>query len=239
MSEYFFRTRVSYDDIDQDRNLTLRGAMGHMQEAAILHSSQSGYSIEDVSRTHVIWMLVQWRAKLVGKVKWNRDLTVCTWPRTMERLTSIRNYEVFGGDGALAAIGESNWVLVNADSGRPARITPEIAAAYHLTERDVFSAPLPPLSKGEGTLTAQLTVSYRDLDTNCHVNNRVYLDYAREALPAEWITYPFTEVSVRYHKQLLLGNPVNCWYRNEDACHIVEICGEDRTKLHATVVFYA
>jgi len=238
MSVYTFQTRVAYDDIDESLHLTLRGAMGHMQEAAILHSSQCGFSITDIPQTHVIWMLVQWRARLVGKADWNEQITVRTWPRTMERITSVRNYEIYAKDGTLVAVGESNWVLVNADTGRTTRITPEVAAAYDLTEQDVFDAPLPILPKGTGEPVVQFHVSRRDIDTNHHVNNRVYLDYAREALPNEIAEFPFPEVSVRYHRQLLQDDPVVCWYRREDGCHVVEICGEERTHLHATVVFY-
>ena len=220
MSIYEFQTRVSYDDIDQSLHLTLRGAMGHMQEAAILHSSECGFSITDVSQTHVIWMLVQWRARLVGTAVWNERITVKTWPRTMERITSVRNYEVFAEDGTLVAVGESNWVLVNADTGRTTRITQEVASAYDLTERDVFDSPLPELQKGTGEVASQFRVCRRDIDTNHHVNNRVYLDYAREALPAEIANCAFPEVSVRYHRQLLYHDPVVCWYRKENQSYL-------------------
>ena len=238
MSIYVYNSRVCYDDIDRQMHLTLRGAMGHMQEAAILHSSLCGYSIGDIERTRVLWMLVQWRARLVGTACWNDDLTVNTWPRTMERLTSVRNFEIFGQDHQLVAVGESNWVLVSADTGRPTRITPEVAAAYDLSDRDVFDTSLPKLSKEYGILASKFVVGRRDLDTNCHVNNRVYLDYALEALPDELSAEHFPEVSVRYHQQLLHGDPVQCWYRKQGTCHIVDICGEERARVHATVVFY-
>lgn len=238
MHIFSFQSRVSYDDIDENMLLTLRGAMGHMQEAAILDSSRSGYSIGDVDRTHVVWMLVQWRAKLVGIAKWNDALTVETWPRTMERLKSMRNFEVYGAERQLVAVGESLWVLVNADTGRMTRITPEIAAAYELTEKDVFGVPLPEVSDGNGMLTYSGSVALRDIDTNHHVNNRIYLDYAKEALPPEWRDYPFREVSVRYRRQLLYGDPIRCYYRKADRCCVVDICGEDSEHIHATVVYY-
>lgn len=238
MSEFVFQSRVSYDDIDENLNLTLRGAMGKMQEAAILHSSQCGFSIGDIPQTRVLWMLVEWRARMVGTAKWNDSLTVETWPRTMERITSRRNYEVFDQSRKTVAIGESNWVLVSADTGRTIRIKPEVAAAYPLTERDVFSSELPALSNEEGALSCSFSVVRRDLDTNHHVNNRVYLDYAREALPDELAGYPFPEVTVRYRRQLLLGDPVYCYYHRSGSAHVIDICGEERSHIHATVIFY-
>jgi len=237
MSILKFHTRVSYDDIDANMRLSLKGALGFMQEAAMIHSGQVGYSVMDVDRTHVTWMLVQWRVKLLEGAGWNEPITVHTWPRSMERATSVRNFELWGQDQKLVAIGESNWVLVNADTGRIMRITPEVASAYDLTDRDVFDSPLPELPVGNGEVCWNGSVQRRDIDTNHHVNNRVYLDYAREALPEALSHMSFREVSVRYRKQLLLGDRIQCRYCCRDNLHIVDICGENSDVVHGTVVF--
>lgn len=239
MCIFSFSTRVSYDDIDQNMNLSLKGVLRFMQEAAMLHSGQAGYSVGDVDRTHVTWMLVQWRVRLLEEVPWGAEVTVNTWPRSMERATSIRNFELIGPHHRVAAIGESNWVLVNAKTGRITRISPDVASAYELTERDVFDEPLPEIAAGGGDVVWSGVVGRRDIDTNHHVNNRVYLDYAKEALPEALAETPFREVSVRYRKQLLLGDSIQCRYSHHDGAHTVDICGENASVVHGTVVFYA
>ena len=74
MAVFEFPTRVAYTDIDSRMALTLRGAMTMMQEAAIVHAAQRGYSIYDIPRTHVIWMLVSggcgWWAGPCGMMTW-------------------------------------------------------------------------------------------------------------------------------------------------------------------------
>lgn len=237
MQHYSFHTRVSYDDIDDQMSLTLKGVMGLMQEAAILHSDQSGYSVFDTERTRVIWMLVQWHVKLVGKAMWNDLLTVRTWPRTMERLTSSREFEVVDQNGSVVAIGDSTWVLVSADTGRIVRITPEVAGVYHLDVRRVFEADAPVYSDNHGEPVYCGAVLRRDLDTNHHVNNRVYLDYARQALPEDLVDQHFSEVIVRYRKQLLYGQQFHCWYQKDGNAHVVYICGDDPKIVHGSVVF--
>lgn len=236
MSVFEFRTRVSYDDIDENMCLTLRGAMGLMQEAAIIHSDMVGYSIYDTPRTHVLWMLIHWRIRLTGKAMWNEELTVKTWPRTFERATSERDFEIVDAGGKQIAIGESLWVLVNADTGRITRITPEISKAYDLTDHKVFDDELRDPAQGEGTITYACNVLRRDIDTNHHVNNRVYLDYAMEALPEDMELGALHEISVRYRRQLFLGQPVDCFYRKDGDCHIVDICSEDGKVLNCTVM---
>ena len=232
---YRNHVRVTYGEVDGALRLTHRGAMSIMQEAAIVHSSQSGYAMEDVDRTHVIWMVVRWRVRLTGRAVWNDALTVETWPRSMGRLTSVRNFRLLDAQDNPVAVGESEWLLVSTDTGRVARITPEIAAAYALVEQDVFDSPAPPLEPGEGEEVCRLPVRRSDIDTNHHVNNLVYLDYAWEALPEDLWKTGVAEISVTYRRQFLLGDTVECRYRRQGPLHVVDLYGNG--VLHATVTF--
>lgn len=237
MSPFHFQTKVFYGDIDDNLNLSLFGAIRLMQEAAVIHSAQSGYSVMDVERTRVVWMLVQWRVRMTGEVRWNEPVEVITWPQTMEKLTSNRCFRILDKDGNQVAIGESIWLLANADTGRVMRIPQEVVEAYDLVPDGVFDTPLEKLPHEVGTETFSCTVSRRDLDTNHHVNNLIYLDYAREALPAEAAEKAYSEVVVRYHRQLLLGDPVHCYHSAQCCGHAVQICGEDTNHVHCTVLF--
>lgn len=238
MAVYDYPCRVTYDDIDNTLHLSMKGAMNVMQEAALLDASRSGYSVTNVKETGVVWLLVQWRIRMLEPCMWSEPLHVKTWPRTMERLKSERDFFVCKEDGTPVCKAESLWMLVSAHTGHPTRITPEIRDAYDLTEDRVFSEALPAVPADEGELTCTYVVTPRDLDTNRHMNNRVYLDVAREALPEELRGKHFPEVTIRYHLQLLLGDTVYCRYHKADGCHIMDLTGEDPKHLHATVVFY-
>ena len=71
MNIFDFPARVSYSDITDDYSLTLTGAMRMMQEAAIVHSNQTKFSVFNTHVTHLSWMLVRWRARMVGQAHWN------------------------------------------------------------------------------------------------------------------------------------------------------------------------
>lgn len=237
MSPYVYSTRVSYADIDQSRNLSLTGAMRMMQEAAVIHSDLSGYSVMDVERTGVVWMLIQWRVKLYRKVAWNTPVNVETWPQTMERLTSNRCFRIILSTGEVVAAAESSWVLVSAETGNVMRIPLDIVAAYDLIPDGVFEDTCEKLSQKTGQEICSFRVLRRDLDTNLHVNNLVYLDYALETLPIDTEISDFSEVIVRYHKQLLLGDEVHCYLQQSDRDCLIQICGDDPRHLHCTVKF--
>jgi len=236
MAVFEFHTRISYDDVDVNMRLSLHGAMSMMQEAAIIHSDQIGYSVRNVEQTHVIWMLIQWRIRMVSDGEWNENVIVRTWPRTMEKVSSDREFEIIGEDGRSIAIGTSSWVLVSTQTGRIIRIPSEVAQAYELIPQCLFKDPVPDFKREEGKLAYACTVQRRDIDTNNHVNNRVYLQYANEALGENAVD--FREVFVRYRKQLLLDQHVQCYCYECDPYHVVNIFSEDG-QLSATVAYKA
>ena len=237
MDIFRFPTRVDYYAVGDDLSLSLRGIIAMMQEAAIVHSSQSGYAMADVPRTHVIWMVVRWRVKRLARAQWNENLIVETWPRSMGKVTSVRNFRIVNEKNEAVAVGESEWILVNTDTGRAARITSEIVSAYQLVDEDVFSAPFPTVENGAGEERCRLDIRRSDLDTNRHVNSLVYLDYALEALPETAVAAGLDEVALSYRAQLLPGQQVKCTHRSQGPLQVVELFGAADGHLHATAVF--
>lgn len=237
MSSYRFTTHVGYPDVEHTFCLSLTGALRMMQEAAAIHSYHLGYSFHTVQQTRVHWVLVGWQVEMVGKAHWNETVHVDTWPRTMERVTSRREFEIRNEKEELVCRASSNWILVSIDTGRAARITPEIAAAYPLENRDAFEKELVVPKVDEGVETWDFIVQRRDLDTNRHVNNLIYLDYARQALPEAIWQQQFPMMTVRYSRELLLGEHIRCIYRKGEGMHTVELV-DDNKVLRASVSFF-
>ena len=68
-------------------------------------------------------------------------------------------------------------------------------------------------------------VQRRDIDTNKHVNNLIYLDYAYEALPSEiYENYNFSNIEIMYKHEAKLGDTLSLFYTNtEENEHIITI----------------
>lgn len=104
-----------------------------MQDAAISHATAVGGTAATkaagaswVARSHHIEYL---RPAFAGE-----KLTIHTWVSDVKRSSSLRKYRVVRAE-QLIARGETVWVYVDAESGRPRPIPPEV--------RQVFSLVLP------------------------------------------------------------------------------------------------
>lgn len=226
-----------------DSRLSFRGALHILQEAAAIASDEVGYGIKDIERTGVHWILSGWRVELVERPAWRAPLTVRTWPRAFDGFLSDRDFLVYSGD-TLVARATSKWFLVNVSTGRIARITPEVQSAYldQMDGQSVFDTPIPSNGKSpaEAAATFSSTVGRRDIDTNHHVNNIHYLDYAMEALPEEVFRRLPATLEIVFRRQLLLDSPFRCLYSmTEDGKHQVEIqSGEELRPVHNAFVWF-
>lgn len=244
IAHYVFDATITYDDVAPDQRLSHGGALRLLQEAAAVASDLRGYGLKDIPRNGVAWILTGWRLELLERPAWNTAISVETWPRSMDGFISDRDFLLRSGE-TLVARGTSRWFLVSAATGRIARITPEVRSAYELDETRIFPGGDDIPGNGKSPADARETFSYtvgrRDIDTNHHVNNIHYLDFALEALPQEVYDHLPATVDVAFRKQILLGTPIRCLYAHlEDGRHQVEIRSgpEDAPVHHAFLWFY-
>jgi YbgC/YbaW family acyl-CoA thioester hydrolase len=101
----------------------------------------------------------------------------------VRRVRSHRRYEVLDGTGALCADARTDWVYVDAASGRPRRVPQEVITGLGLppdgapAERPAWSAPPPPVTPPR----VPHRVRFSELDSLGHMNNATYLDVLVDA----------------------------------------------------------
>ena len=76
------------------------------------------------------------------------------------------------------------------------------------------------------------TIGQRDIDSNHHVNNLSYLDFAYETLPIEYFKKEFSQVEIMYKKECTLGETIKCLYTKiSDKEYVITIKSEDLKEL--------
>ena len=144
-----------------------------------------GYSVNDIEKTGFTWMLLYWKIQVFKRPKWNTEVVVNTWPRKFNKISTWRDFEMLDKDGNIIAIASSEWVLIDANSGKLAKITEELVNKYGMVQKAAFSdEPSGKLKEPDNMKMAyKYTATKRDIDTNNHVNNEVYLDLCSDAFP--------------------------------------------------------
>ena len=131
---YRYGFTVPESDIDGNGHVNNVAYVQWMQDVAIRHFEASGgkplmeeASATWVARSHHIEYL---RPAYVGDLVEAR-----TWIASFSRVRSVRRYAfVRLSDDAVLAKGETEWVFVNATTGRPKAIPEPITSLFHAAE---------------------------------------------------------------------------------------------------------
>jgi medium-chain acyl-[acyl-carrier-protein] hydrolase len=206
---------VHYYEADSSRKLNLSPLVQYFEDIAILHSSSAGLDLAWYDDNHCGWMLMKWDIVIHSLPVFGDTVTIGTHVHSMKRFLADREFTMTAADGRLLAEGRSNWLLVDTDKRRPLRIQDKQYEGFNVSnelEADFITiGDVPPVgdtsAAGEGRLirTAVRTTN-SDIDTNSHVNNVRYIDWAVDALPADFAR-AHTPVSLKaqYRKELGIG----------------------------------
>ena len=147
--------------------------------------------------------------------------------------------------GKLVVLASSKWVLFNIATGRVSKITPEMEETYACIDKSVFEYDGfdKKVSDSDFLITTpsfEYTILERDIDSNHHVNNTNYIDYAYESIPKDVLKeLDFKNIEVVYKHEAKLGETILCFYSQlETGEHIVIIKNKAQNKLHSIVRLY-
>ena len=173
----------------QTRDCDLTGAwrpgalMEAMQEVATTHAELLGVGRHALKERNLAWVVSRLELEMDRYPVIGDQVTLETWPMAMRRWFFPRYFVCRDARGQEFGRAATLWVLLNLDTRRMAQS--EDIAALMPDNRDL-PAPLglpAPVTDISGTLTEGTVVpDYTDLDTNCHVNNARYADWACNAL---------------------------------------------------------
>jgi acyl-CoA thioester hydrolase len=103
-----------------------------MQDAAVEHSDRTGCT-RLTRKAGAMWVARSHIIEYLRPAFKDERITVLTWVSNWRKVRSLRKYRfVREADGVLLARGETDWVCVDATSGRPRNIPDEVAGAFVL-----------------------------------------------------------------------------------------------------------
>jgi len=201
---YKLVSKVRYSEANSKSRLTFHALLNYLQDASTLHSEELGESGADLKAQNMAWVLSFWQICMEDLPKSSEDICVKTWPYQTKGLFGLRNFCMENAKGEQIVKANSIWVLIDARTGRPIRITDEVSSHYPdepKLEMDYCDRKIPvPVEYIE---MEPIKVPKYFIDTNNHVNNAKYVMVAEEYLPADFYV---KEIRVEYKTAAVLGD---------------------------------
>jgi len=242
MDIYSYNLKVDFSDVGENNRLSNKGILRIMQEVAGLNSDAKGYGLNDTPKTGLAWLILNWKLKVFSRPKWNTNLTIKTWTRSSNPLFSYRDLEIYDDKNDLVAIATSKWILFDVNKKSITKLPQEVQESFNCIDKSVFSEKIKEkLKEPESSkLVLKYKIQRRDIDTNHHVNNLNYLDYAYEALPEDvYLNMNFSNIEIMYKHEAKLGDTLSIFYSHtEDGEYVITIKDNEEKNLHAIIKLY-
>jgi acyl-CoA thioester hydrolase len=177
--------RVRYYECDAYGHLNNVNYLRYMEEAAIRASSAVGYTPSKYREMGRIWLARQTEIEYLRPLSFDDEVQIKTWVADFRGARSRRRYEfMLTGSEIPVANASTDWVFLDTQTGKPAAVPPELAAAFFpeglpdtAISRERFPIAPPPPPK---LFTIRKRVEWRDIDQANHLNNAAFLAYTED-----------------------------------------------------------
>lgn len=223
---------VRYHELDSHGLIRPVTLLNCVQDAGGLHAAQLGISIRDLKPRGLTWVLSRIHLVVDRYLRAEDVINVCTWPSTRKGLFLCREFEMRDKSGALFSRATTSWAVLNFTSRRPVR-PQECLPEFPLTARralddDFASLPHFPDTPDDTFREIPFLVRRSDQDSNHHVNNTVYTDWALEAVLDDVAACHLQSLEVSFRAEALYGDSIL------SQC-VVKRSGNDTECLHRIV----
>jgi acyl-CoA thioester hydrolase len=129
---YIYTFVVPQDAIDENGHVNNVHYVQWMQDVAVRHYEFIG-GVPPMQALGATWVVRSHHIEYLAPAFAGDEIEIRTWVVNVRRVRSLRRYEfVRKSDGRLLSRGETDWVFVNAVSGRPLAIPEEVVHLFPL-----------------------------------------------------------------------------------------------------------
>jgi len=133
---YRYELKVTEDAVDTNGHVNNLEYLRWMQYAAILHSETQGCTkaTTDVGAT---WLVRTHHVEYLRPAFIGEEIAVLTWVSDFRRVQSLRKYKIIRlKDNAILVEGETDWVFVDARTGRLRSIPENVMAVFEILPKE-------------------------------------------------------------------------------------------------------
>lgn len=184
--------------------------MKYFSDAAVFQAANRGMSLNYMWEHKIAWVLYKWDIKIIKYPMYGEKVIVNTEPYSFRKFYAYRKYEVKNAEGEIVATANSVWFLIDIEKKKPMKIPESMYEAFGLTDADNEALDMEKVTlMSEVNYEKEFNVRYSDIDTNRHVNNVKYAEWAVETVPLDIVKdYNLKNIRIVYEKETKYGDRI-------------------------------
>lgn len=179
---YSFKSRVRYSEINKEGILDIPSILNYFQDCSTFQSEHLGVGMDYLKKEKRAWVLNSWQIEFLHDVGIFEDIEIGTWSYGSKGVYGYRNF-VLNRNGQRAVNANTIWVFTDMETGMPVKVQPKDVEIYGIEPQiEMTDYGRKIKTEGEGKKESEFSVRKYHIDTNGHVNNVKYVQFAMEYL---------------------------------------------------------
>ncbi len=155
-----------------------------LEETAAEHCLSIGHSLYHLLEKGIGWVLLSGRMVMERYPKYKEQITIKTWLSQLTTFRGTRENIIYDEQGSIIGRAKGFWLFFDIHRRRPARIFEEMLERWSIDSNESIQMDNKKIEAIEtATYTNEFQVHRYDMDSNEHVNNLRYLQWAMESIP--------------------------------------------------------
>ena len=181
-----------------------------LQEAAYAGSTFCGAGYEALRPLGLAWVLNRLHVHVHALPEWGDALQISTWSRAHVGPLWHRNFRVLRGDAVLVEA-TSAWTVLDLANRSIFRGQPPFREDSHCEEDTLpFCTKLVVPEGLKMSEAGSHTPLFSERDSNSHVNNCFYTEWAFDALPFDYLSeHALKDIEINYYSEVAPGMKVD------------------------------
>lgn len=225
---------IDYQGLNIHLVTTLPKLVGYLQETSIRHSEAVGLTMQYFFEQMTGWVILSWNIEVLRAPVWLEKVKIYTVPAKFKGMFAQRGFIMKDESGNIILKADSQWVYTSRVTRKPTKLPEQMALKYGTTEPLPIDKgfKLPELEGYEPIYTQSYTITRRDIDTNLHVNNISYIDWAMNSIPEDiYNNLTISHSTINYRKECNLGQSVIIKTYQKDTSFITNIYSNEESLL--------
>ena len=221
-SAYYYD--IDPQSVDVNRNVKIPYLISLLLNTAGRSSDEYKIGIDQLMGEGKSWVLSRLALEMKRMPRHNERVRVDTWIETVERMFSLRNFQIVS-DGEIIGEARSVFTVIDLNTRRPVNLMEEERFARLSNGVPVsIEEPVKIASVSDGK-EFHYTTCYSDMDFNGHCNSTRYIEWMLNALPIEEAKQlNATRIDINYMREVMPGTEVVVKYASSPDRVSYDIC---------------
>lgn len=220
---------VPVSSCDNKGKLSIAGIFDLFMDMATEHGASINLGMDDLSKKGCFWVAAKSRVCIKTRPHMLQKVTVSSWPEKPGNIRCNRYYTIADGDSVLVS-GKTEWTILDMETMRPKKSSEVYPQGLEHLEDTVCSEPFRRMGTDFSDCEEILsyTITSRDIDVSCHMNNVAYIRAVLSAFSCKEIEdMNISEIEIAYRTQCYEGETLSIRKRDIENGMEIGIIKED------------